>query len=145
MKVEDPAGETWRIKRRWLPWRLRRREPDDFLDVPSGLDADDLIIGMAIFVAMVVMVFVLPLAVVLMVFVAEVFLLVLLLPLFVILRAGFVARWPIEAWKGDNLMWFGAVRGWGASRRRMLDVADGIRLGSPPVPARRHRANGPSD
>jgi hypothetical protein len=145
VKVVDPAGQTWRVKRRWLPWRLRRRKPEDFLDVPSGLDVDDLIIGLAIFVGLLLIAVLLPVVLVLAIVVAELLLLLLLLPVFVIMRAAFVARWPIEAWHGDRLVWSEAVRGWGSSRRRMLEVADGIRLGSPPVPARRHRAGGHRD
>lgn len=142
MKVVDPAGETWRIKRRWLPWRLRRRSIEDLDfpdDIPGDGIADDLFIGLAIFVGVLVLAVVLPVVLVLAIVVAEFLLLLLLLPVFVIMRAAFVARWPIEAWQGDRLVWFDAVRGWGTSRRRMLDVADGIRLGNPPVPARRHR------
>ena len=87
----------------------------------------------------------LPVVLILAIVVAEFLLLLLLLPIFVVMRAGYVARWPIEAWKGDKLVWFDAVRGWGASQRRMLEVADGVRLGTPPIPARRHRADGSAD
>jgi hypothetical protein len=130
--VDDPSGAAWRIKRRWLPWRLRRRDPSDFTEVPDvggGADADDLLIGLAIFVGVLVLLVVVPFVAVLAVLVAELFLLLLLLPLFVVLRAATVARWPIEVWHGDHLVRAEAVRGWGSSHRRMVALADDVRLG----------------
>lgn len=146
MQVTDPAGETWRVKRRWLPWRLRRRNPEDVTDFPDVSDVgDDLLIGLAIFVIAILVAVFFPIVIVLAVFAAEFFLLLLLLPVFVILRAGFVARWPIEVWRGERLQYVEAVRGWGESHRRMLAMVDGIRLGDPPRSARRHRAADDAD
>ena len=86
-------------------------------------------IGLAIFVGVLVLLVVVPFVAVLAVLVAELFLLLLLLPLFVALRAATVARWPIEVWHGDHLVRAEAVRGWGSSHRRMVALADDIRLG----------------
>lgn len=130
MNLQDPSGAAWRVKRRWLPWRLRKRRDVD-LDVPM-LDADDLVAALVIFVVVVVVVVFFPVILVLAVFAAELFLLFLLLPIFILLRALFVARWPIEAWRGDVLAHSEAVRGWGDSHRRMLELADGIRRGDLP-------------
>lgn len=132
MIVEDPSGTSWRVKRRWLPWRLRRRRDVD-LDVPV-LDADDLVAALVIFVVVVVVVVFFPVILVLAVFVAELFLLLLLLPIFVLLRALFVARWPLEAWSGDVLVHAEAVRGWGDSVRRMHEIGDEIRRGNLQAP-----------
>lgn len=129
MKVVDPSGESWRVKRRWLPWRWRKRNPDDFPDVTPSLDVDDLLIGLAILVVMLVLAIFVPIVFVLAIAVAELFLLFLLLPLFVVLRAGRVARWPIEAWHGDQLVHAEAVRGWSNSKARMYELDDDIRLG----------------
>lgn len=136
MIVEDPSGETWRIKRRWLPWRLRKRDVDIQPDGSPGIaGADDLVIALVVFIVMLLVLLFAPIVVVLAIFVAELMLLLLLLPLFVVLRAAFVARWPIEAWHGDNLVHAEAVRGWGSSHRRMVELADNVRLGTWPVPS----------
>ena len=29
VKVSDPTGQTWRVSRRWVPWRRRARSLDD--------------------------------------------------------------------------------------------------------------------
>jgi hypothetical protein len=131
--VDDPSGSTWRVKRRWLPWRLRGRDPSDFVDVADVADvgdsADDLLIGLMIFVGVLLLIVVVPFIAVLAVLVAELFLLLLLLPLFVTLRAASVARWPVEAWRGERLVHAEAIRGWSRSHRRMLELAEDIRLG----------------
>lgn len=141
MKVTDPAGEVWAVKRRWLPWRLRRRDVRDALNGDlsgmSGDVGDDLIIGLAIFVGLVLIVVFVPVVLVVAILVAELLLLLLLLPAFVVLRAGYVARWPIEVWRGDDLVHADAVRGWSASHGRMLAIADELRRGEPSSPARR--------
>jgi hypothetical protein len=128
--VDDPSGTTWRVKRRWLPWRLRRRDPSDFVDAADiGGSADDLLIGLAIFVGVLLLIVLVPFIAVLALLVAELLVLLLLLPFFVVLRAAAVARWPIEAWSGDKLVRAEAVRGWGSSHRRMLALVDDIRRG----------------
>lgn len=130
MQVDDPSGDSWRIKRRWLPWRWRRRDPDDLVNLPDSADiGDDWVIGLAIFVAILLVLVFVPLVLVLAVAVAELLALFLLFPLFIALRAGRVARWPIEAWQGDQLVLAEAIRGWGSSRLRMHELADDIRLG----------------
>ncbi|WP_396045728.1 hypothetical protein [Aeromicrobium sp. UC242_57] len=100
------------------------------MDVPSGPGGvDDLLVGLAIFIGLVLLLVLVPVVLVLAVAVAELLVLLLLLPLFVVLRAGRVARWPIEAWRGDGLVIAEAVRGWASSRSRMQEIADDIRLG----------------
>ena len=34
--VTDPSGQGWRVKRRWLPWHLCRRDPDLAADLADG-------------------------------------------------------------------------------------------------------------
>lgn len=133
MIVEDPSGETWRIKRRWLPWRLRKRKPEQLIDgVPDVGGVDDIVAALVVFIVLVLVVVFVPIVAVLTLLVAELLILLLLLPLFVVLRATFVARWPIEVWQGERLVHAEAVRGWSDSHRRMIELADGIRLGVRP-------------
>ena len=40
MKVVDPQGRTWRVSRRWMPWR-RRSSIGDWWQVPSGSGLGD--------------------------------------------------------------------------------------------------------
>ncbi|GAA3531557.1 hypothetical protein GCM10022234_30880 [Aeromicrobium panaciterrae] len=145
MEVVDPAGETWRVKRRWLPWRLKRRNPDDVVDVSDAAGAVDEPIGLVIVVVVLAVAVLAPVIFVLAFFVAEFLLLLLLLPLFVVIRGSLLGRWPIEAFKGKQLVASESVRGWRASGDRMLEIADGIRMGQPPLPARRHRREGDAD
>lgn len=133
MQVIDPAGETWRVKRRWLPWRPRLRE--------GSFDLGTNLVGVAdegpILVFLLALVLI-PVAVVLAVFLAEIAILLLLIPLFTLVRAMWVRGWPIEVWHGKQLEGVEEIRGWADSRARLLEVAESIRLGFP-VPPARHR------
>lgn len=126
MKVEDPAGDTWRIKRRWLPWRRKVRDVPD-VPVDGFFAGGDDPIG-AIFAA-IGLVLLLPVIIILAVMLAEVLLLLLLLPLWLAARALLGGRWPIEVWHGKALVGTESVKGWGPSRVRMHDIAEAIRLG----------------
>ena len=133
--VTDPSGQVWRVKRRWLPWRLRKRDPSEALDVADGgPDVDDLLIGLAIFVVVLVVVVVAPFLIVGAILALELVLLFVLLPLFVLLRVVRVGRWPLEVWhvgERTRLVHGEAVRGWGRSRLRMAQIEDELRLGLP--------------
>ena len=74
--------------------------------------------------------------------VVELGLRVLVLPVVVVLRAVHAARWPIEAWRGTDLVRTESVRGWRRSGERMAQLAEAIRRGDPLDPARRDRADG---
>ncbi|MDQ3158460.1 MAG: hypothetical protein M3Q98_17370 [Actinomycetota bacterium] len=125
-EVVDADGVTWKVKRRWLPWRLRRRVVDDIGD-PS-LDVDDLIVGLIVLVVVLLVVVFLPVVLVLAVFVAEFLLLLLLLPVVVVVRASLVGRWPLEVWRGKELVETESVRGWRASAERIHALLDEIRV-----------------
>ena len=126
VKVVDPAGDTWRIKRRWLPWRRKVR---DVPDVPvDGLFAggDDPISAV---LAVIGMVLLLPAIIVLAVMLAEFLALLALLPLWLVVRAVLGGAWPIEVRRGKTLVATESVKGWNPSRVRMYDLAEAIRLG----------------
>jgi hypothetical protein len=137
VKVADHAGETWNVRRRWLPWRPRLRDGAFELgtyvvDVADGFPLLLFLLGLVL----------IPVAVLLAVFVAEIALVLLFVSLLTFGRSIFVGRWPIEVFRGDALVHVEAVRGWADSRRRMLAMVDGIRRGDPPRSASRHRADG---
>lgn len=129
MQIADPSGETWRVKRRWLPWRWRRRDPDNLSDVAVPDIGDDLVIGLVLLVGFLLLLIFLPIVLVLVIAVAELFLLLFLLPAFLLLRAFKVGRWPVEVWYSNELEHTEAVRGWGASKQRMIELADDVRFG----------------
>jgi hypothetical protein len=129
MKVVDQTGETWVVRRRWLPWRPRRRRFDTsaVADVATGF-VDDVEWFVIVLVAVLV---VLPVVLLLTVFVAELLLVLLLLPVFVIASALVRRRWPIEVARGRMIVHTESVKGWSASRERMMELADAARLATP--------------
>jgi hypothetical protein len=126
VKVVDPAGETWRVKRRWLPWRRRVRDVPDVPVDGWSIGGDDLLSAVVLVIVGVVL---LPLIIVFAVMLAELLLLLLLLPVWLAVRALFGGAWPIEVWRGKALLGTESVKGWGPSRVRMHDIAEAIRLG----------------
>lgn len=128
MKVVDPAGETWRIKRRWLPWRRKVRDVPDVPVDGLSMGGDDLLSAV---VAVVVGVILLPVIIIFAVMLAELLLLLLLLPLWLAARALLGGKWPIEVWRGKTLVGTESVKGWGPSRVRMFDIAEEVRLRRP--------------
>ncbi|WP_332642681.1 hypothetical protein [Aeromicrobium sp.] len=126
MKVVDPAGETWRVKRRWLPWRRKVR---DVPDVP----VDGLFVGgddpIGMILAAIGLILLVPVIIALAVMLAELLLLLLLLPLWLIVRGFLGGAWPIEVWRGKTFVGAESVKGWSPSGVRMHDIAEAIRLG----------------
>ena len=128
MKVVDHTGQSWDVRRRWLPWRPRRRRFDtsDLGDVATAFD--DIVWFVVILVAVLV---VLPLVLLVTVFVAEVLLVLLLVPVFVIVRAMLTRRWPIEVARGGSVVHTETVKGWAESRERIMELAEAARLARP--------------
>ncbi len=127
MKVTDPTGDTWRVRRRWLPWRPRRRRIDAS-DASADLagSADDLVIAAVVFVVLIVVAVFAPWILVGAFLAVEVLVVVLLLPLFVLLRGLRIARWPVAVRRGRTLVWEESVRGWRGSRERVHAIAEAI-------------------
>ena len=128
MKVIDPTGVTWRVRRRWLPWRVRPRDVDVSGGDPGVGSPDDLALGLAI-VVFVVLLFLLPFLLVGAFLAVEILVVLFLLPLFLILRASRLARWPVAVRQGRAFAWEESVRGWRASGKRIRDLAEAITRG----------------
>lgn len=129
VKVQTPAAETYRIHRRWLPWRRRTRADalDWMPDFPGGdVDFDD------DFGLVLVALLLLPFLVILAFVVGEVLLLLLLLPFFVLARSVFGTPWVIEVTRKGKVVHIEAVEGWAASSKRVECLATGLRQGGPP-------------
>jgi len=128
VKVKDPDGQTWRVRRRWLPWRRKVR---DVPDVP----VDGLLSGgddpVSATLAIIGLVLLLPVIIMFAVMLAEFLLLLLLLPLWIGVRVLLGGSWPIEVLRGRTVVGTESVKGWTPSAVRMHDLAEAIRLGRP--------------
>ncbi|GAB4013122.1 hypothetical protein [Nocardioides ultimimeridianus] len=134
MKVKDPSGQTWRVTRRWVPWRRRLTGMGDVstpLDWGAGGLGDDPISAV---IGIILLILALPFIVLGLIVAAEFLLLLLLLPLAVLGRALFGKAWTIEARRGFEIVWDAPAGDWQASGLRIHEVADAIRRGqTPPV------------
>lgn len=135
MKVTDPQGRTWRVSRRWLPWRRRTRLPDmPDLPVRSFGDGDD-VISTAI-----VMVIALPTLVMTAVALAEIALLVLLLPVLALGRVVLGRHWIVEVTSELRPVWEAEVGTWPQASRSIASMASGLEQGIYPWDEQRGRA-----
>lgn len=131
MKVVDPEGRTWRVSRRWMPWR-RKTRLDDWGLTPTnsgsslGDDPISLIIGLFLLVLFI------PLVVLAIVVALEMLLLVLVLPFAVLGRMLFGRHWRVEVRERWDFAWELEAGGWAESGRMIEHVAQGLRLGHPP-------------
>jgi hypothetical protein len=127
VKVHDPFGQTWRITRRWVPWRRRRkaelRTPTDL--APSGLG--EVPAGAIVF--LVCLVIAIPLLVLAAIAGVQLLLLVLLAPFALLGRAAFGRNWIVEARKGYAIWWETPAGDWQASMIKIHEIADEIRIG----------------
>ena len=129
MKVRDPEGQTWRVTRRWVPWRRRLKAPGSGpLDGLNGLGDDPV----SAIIAIVLLILALPF-IILALFVAfEFLLLLLLIPFAALARVAFGAHWTIEARRGFTIWWDAPSGGWRESGERISSVARAIQEGQLP-------------
>ena len=133
MKVVDRYDRRWKVRRRWLPWRRRVRDVPDVPIDGGGLGDDPIsaIIGLFLLVLAI------PAIIVVLVLLAELLLLLVLLAFFVLIRLVLPVPWTIELWArpakrrllGWHLEHEVPVRGWGASRTAIRDMAGEIATG----------------
>lgn len=125
MKVKDPTGQTWRVSRRWVPWRRRLKDVLDVVpDTPVlGDDPISLVIGGIILILM------LPFLLLLVVAGLEFLLLLLVLPFAILGRVLFGRHWTIEARRGWRATWEEPAGDWAQSRQAIRDVATALERG----------------
>jgi len=136
MDAALPGGGFVEIRRRWLPWRLRKRGFEaGFPDFVSG--ADDLS-GVALGLVMGLVWFLIGgLVLTVAVFAGEALLLVLLLiPLLAAARMVTVLPWVIEAVRGETVLGVAKVRGWRESEETMRAITAAYQRGEDPFPVR---------
>ncbi len=129
MKVRDPEGRTWRVTRRWVPWRRRLRTPDSGpVDGLNGLGDDPI----SAIIAIVLLILALPF-IILTLFVAfEFVLLLLLIPVAALARVVLGAHWTVEARRGFTIWWDAPSGDWRESGERIRAVAAAIQEGQLP-------------
>lgn len=133
MKVVDRYDRRWKVRRRWLPWRRRVRDVPDVPIDAGGLGDDPISAIIGIFL----LILAIPAIVMILLLLAELLLLLALLPFFVLVRLLLPVPWTIELWArpanrrllGWHLEHEVPVRGWGASRTAIREMAREISTG----------------
>lgn len=132
VKVTDPRGQTWRVTRRWVPWRRRATGVTDDsapdLSWAQGLGDDPV----SIIVAVVALVLLAPFVVLVLLAGVELLLLLLLLPFAILGRVLLGRHWTVEVRRGWRPWWEVRAGDWQASTARIHDVATAIRRGDLP-------------
>lgn len=134
MLVAARDGRHLEVRRRWFPWKLRKRKLDiDFNPFGFIEGADDLA-GVAFgLVAGIVLFLFGGLVLTFAVLAGEALLVLLLLvPLLAAARLVQVLPWIIEVEYGDEILGTVAVRGWRASEEKLQEVAAAYQRGEDP-------------
>jgi hypothetical protein len=130
MKVRTPAGQTWRIGRRWLPWRRRLKgaldSVPDFGAGPLGDDPVSAVIGLVLLIVA------LPFLVVALVAGLEFLLVLVLIPVAVLSRVVLGRHWTVVARRGWKSWWEEPAGDWQQSGVRIHELADAVRRGQVP-------------
>lgn len=127
MKIQDPHGQTWRVTRRWVPWRRRLRGAwEKMPDLPTGDDPISMVL------TVVILVLALPVLLLALIAGLEFLLVLLLLPFAILARVLFGQHWTIEARNGFTPVWEAPAGSWAESRRAIQDVATAIQQGQLP-------------
>lgn len=135
VKVKDPSGQTWRVTRRWVPWRRRVRGASKAWEVvPTPPSGDDPISGAIALVVLVVFSPIIAIALLLTVLAAIEFAVILLLiPLVLLGRVFFGRRWIVEMRRGFTPYHQQDAGDWAASRTAIARIADAIGRGDLPL------------
>ncbi|MBF4161760.1 hypothetical protein [Nocardioides acrostichi] len=128
MKVRSPDGRTWRVTRRWVPWRRRVRDVDA-PDLPVDGLGDDPI---SMIVGVIALIILLPFIVIALIAAVELLLVLLLLPFAVLGRVIFGRAWHVELREGFKPYFEEQAGDWQASGLRIHSLADEVRQGHLP-------------
>ncbi|SDL28981.1 hypothetical protein SAMN05428985_11340 [Nocardioides sp. YR527] len=136
MKVRTPAGQTYRITRRWVPWqRKSRRMSLDGFDVPLGPPSGDDPISailMVLWLIIALPIIVVVVAVMLLTGI-ELLLLLAILPFAVGARVVFGRHWTVEVRRGFTPIHEERAGRWAASAVRISELAREIESGNVPA------------
>ena len=112
MKFTARNGETWRVRRRVTPWRRRLRGHIDVPDIGGG---DDIL-------GIIVLIIAIPFLVIAAIALSEFLLLLLLIPVYVMIRIAFRRPWYIDVSRGDDHVATESVIGWRAAGERVREA-----------------------
>ena len=127
MKVTDPSGQTWRVTRRWVPWRRRLKGSLDLApDLPVGSLGDDPISAI---VGIVFLVILLPFLVLALIAGLELLLVLLVLPFAVLARMMFGKHWHVEVRRGFKPVHEVEAGDWQASGLKIHELALSLERG----------------
>ncbi|MET1059143.1 MAG: hypothetical protein ABWX84_06080 [Nocardioides sp.] len=130
MKVRDPDGETWRVSRRWVPWRRRLKGAMDGIpDLGMGSLGDDPI---SMVIGLVLLVVLLPFLLLFLVAGVELLALLAVLPLAILGRVLLGRHWTVEVRHRWTPWWETRSGDWGASGLQIHDIARAIERGERP-------------
>jgi len=131
MKVRDPEGQTWRVTRRWVPWRRRLRGSlDGAPDVPGGTTLGDDPVSAVI--GLVFLVILLPFLLLGLIAVLEALLLLAVMPFAVLVRVLFGRHWHVEVRAGFRPYYEVEAGDWRASTLRIHELAAALERGERP-------------
>ncbi|GAA1244565.1 hypothetical protein GCM10009633_17060 [Janibacter melonis] len=131
MKVVDPQGRTWRVSRRWVPWRRRTRVMGPEVPSSTGLGDDpiSMIIGLVLLVLFV------PVLITALLVAVELLLLLLLVPFVVLGRVLLGRQWRVEVREGWTPVWDTEAGDWARSGRAISEIAQVLQQGRAPWPS----------
>ncbi|MDN5717249.1 MAG: hypothetical protein L0G89_08450 [Janibacter sp.] len=131
MKVVDPQGRTWRVSRRWMPWR-RKTSMGDWGSGPSISNSDLGDDPISAIIGVVLLILFIPVLVLGLVVALEMLLLLLILPFAVVGRMLLGRHWRVEVREDWTFAWEAEVGDWSDSGRAIDQIAQGLRQGMPP-------------
>jgi hypothetical protein len=127
VKVTSPDGQTWRVTRRWVPWRRRLKGSTDLVpDLPAGWGDD----GISAVIGFVLL---LPFLLLALVTGLEVLVLLVVFPIALLGRVLLGRHWTIELRRGFRPWWEEETGAWSAAGIRIHEVADAVRRGEVPA------------
>lgn len=134
MIVQALDGRYLTVRRRWVPWRPKKRGFDSPFGPLSFLDGADDPISFVVMLAAGIAAFLFGgIILTALFFAGEVMVLLLLLvPLLIAARVLYVLPWVIEATHGDEVLGTVGVRGWRESEERIAEVAGALQRGEDP-------------
>jgi hypothetical protein len=132
--VQALDGRYITVRRRWVPWRLKKRDIDNPFGPLSFIEGADDPISFVVMLAAGVAAFLFGgILLTALFFAGEALLLLLLLvPLFMLARVLWLLPWVIEATYGDAILGAVGVRGWRESEERIREIATAYQQGRDP-------------
>lgn len=131
MKVRDPDGQTWRVSRRWVPWRHRMRKVDDVGDL-SGIGGGDIAEILLFLVLFAVLALLAPIVLPVVVAGIELVVLLLLIPFAVLGRVVLGRKWAVEVRRGWSPVHEELTGSWNDSGVRIAELAHALEQGDAP-------------